>query len=203
MLRSIRIPKGLPHAGEPAMDTRSVELINAAFARFNGSEPPPQPSRSAAFARLVRAKGEVGNKESPADSNNTKYGDWYGMNGQPWCAIFVTWADQTGEVPTSSVKRGSRYAYVPYIVTDARLGNNGLSVTSSPKPGDVVCFDWTQDGEYQHVGLVDTPPDGRGNFGTIEGNTAISGDQSNGGQVMARERNRGSQGTVFVRVQEP
>lgn len=38
-LRSIRIPKGLPHAGEPAMDATSVNLINQAWGMFGGREP--------------------------------------------------------------------------------------------------------------------------------------------------------------------
>lgn len=33
-LRSIRIPSGLPHAGEPAMDATAVNLINEAFQKF-------------------------------------------------------------------------------------------------------------------------------------------------------------------------
>ena len=37
LFRSIRIPVGLPNAGQPAMDARSVELINAAFDRFGGN----------------------------------------------------------------------------------------------------------------------------------------------------------------------
>jgi len=43
-LRSIRIPDGLPHSGEMAMDARSVELINAAWDRFKGKEPAPEPT---------------------------------------------------------------------------------------------------------------------------------------------------------------
>jgi hypothetical protein len=34
-LRSIRIPDGLPHAGEMAMDANAVDLINQAYAIFN------------------------------------------------------------------------------------------------------------------------------------------------------------------------
>jgi hypothetical protein len=37
-LRSIKIPEGLPHAGEMAMDVRAVELINEAYKMFNGKE---------------------------------------------------------------------------------------------------------------------------------------------------------------------
>jgi hypothetical protein len=123
----------------------------------------------------------------------------------PWCAVFVTYCDQMGGHPTRSFVKGSRYAYVPYIVSDARLGYNGLSVTSSPKPGDLVCFDWARDGEYDHVGIVETAPDHYGTLSTLEGNTSpegSGGSQSNGGQVCRRTRNRNDQGTVFVRVQE-
>jgi hypothetical protein len=195
-LRSIRIPEGLPHAGEPAMDARAVELVNAAWDRFGGAEP----RGSSADARLAKARGELGVVES--GDNRTEYGAWYGMDGQPWCAMFVTWCDQLSGAPSRSFARGSRYAYVPYIVNDARLGVNGLAVTSSPKPGDVVCFDWAWDGEHDHVGIVAEAPNGAGDFVAIEGNTSPS-DNSNGGQVMERVRNRNGQGTVFVRVSEP
>ena len=40
---------------------------------------------------LEIAAGEIGYKESPANSNNNKYGVWYGMNYEPWCDIFVSW----------------------------------------------------------------------------------------------------------------
>jgi hypothetical protein len=200
-LRSIRIPTGLPHAGEMAMDARSVELINAAWLMFEGQEPTPPASSSSAKARLERAVSQLGVKEDPPNSNQCLYTDWYGMVG-PWCAMFVTWADQTGLRPSESFLCGSSYAYVPYVVSDARLGLNGFAITSTPQPGDLVCFDWSWDGEYDHVGIVEDPPDSAGNFTAIEGNTSTS-DNSNGGQVMRRSRNIYGQGTVFVRVAEP
>ena len=40
---------------------------------------------------LKTAKSQVGVKESPRNSNKTKYGKEYGLNGQPWCCIFVWW----------------------------------------------------------------------------------------------------------------
>ena len=82
----------------------------------------------------------------------------------------------------------------------------GLSVPSSPQPGYLVCFDWDRDGEYDHIGIVETQADSGGGFQTVEGNTSLeatSGSQSNGGQVSGRARNRDRQGTVFVRVDEP
>jgi hypothetical protein len=123
------------------------------------------------------------------------------MNGVPWCAIFTTFCyDSLGESP--SFVKGRNYAYVPYIVGDARAARNGLVVTSSPIPGDLVCYDWDFNGEHDHVGLFEKWLDNSGNFSTIEGNTGYA-DYSNGGQVMRCTRNVRSQGTVFVRVAEP
>lgn len=42
------------------------------------------------------------------DNNNdiTPYGEWYGMNGQPWCAMFVSWcALQAGTLGKLAVKK--------------------------------------------------------------------------------------------------
>jgi len=198
-LRSIKIPAGLPHAGEMAMDARSVELINAAWDEFKGKEPAPSPTTPAAQARLARAVPEIGTKESPANSNQCKYTDWYNMVG-PWCAMFVTWCDQTGANPTKSFAKGNKYAYVPYVVSDARMGYNGLSVTSSPQPGDLVCFDWDRNGEFDHIGIFEKDLAGS-QFQCIEGNTSDS-NQSNGGEVMRRTRDTAAYGVVFVRVKE-
>ena len=198
LLRSIRIPEGLPNAGQVAMDARSVELINAAWDRFGGHEPEPGGDNSAK-SRLKKAQSQIGVKESPANSNKCKYTSWYGMVG-PWCAMFATWCDLMGEDPSpKTFVKGSRYAYVPYILADARLGYYGLSVTSSPKPGDLVLYDWSWDGEYDHVGIFESG--NASNWNAIEGNTSTS-NNSNGGQVMRRSRSKSQASVVFVRVKE-
>src|SRR4030095_2697910 len=91
LLRSIKIPQGLPHAGEMAMDKTAVDQINKAFAKFQGAEPQPPSEGSVRGSALKKAISQLGTKESPAESNNVKYGSWYGQNYQPWCAMFVTW----------------------------------------------------------------------------------------------------------------
>jgi hypothetical protein len=197
LLRSIVIPKGLPHAGEYAMDATAVELINAAFDRFKGKED-PTPTGSAAEARLYVAQGELGYIEG--NNNSNKYGEWYGQNHQPWCAMFCTWSDKHCKLPADSFAKGSRYAYVPYIVSDARLGKYGLSITSNPKPGDMVCYDWGWDGEFDHVGLFESGS--ASSFKAIEGNTSPA-NNSNGGEVMRRDRSTAQADIVFVRVREP
>ena len=199
-LRSIIIPEPLDHAGEYAMNAYAVSLINEAWTMFEGHEPPPPDTRTVRLKALDLAKTQIGYAET--GNNYNKYGDWYGMNYQPWCAIFCTWAFETnGPVTSPSFVRGSRYAYVPYIVGDARAGRYGLHTTGAPIPGDLVCYDWNWNGEHDHVGIFEGWASGN-SFKAVEGNTS-SADYSNGGMVLRVTRSTSSQGTVFVRVDEP
>jgi hypothetical protein len=202
LLRSIVIPSPLPNHGQPAMDQTSINLINQAYELFGGHEPAPDsPQRATREAALDLAAGQLGVKESPPESNQVKYTDWYGMIG-PWCAMFVTWAYELNDAgPSPSFVRGTNYAYVPYMVSDAQSGYNGFSVTDDPIPGDLVCFDWDWNWEYDHVGLFEKWT-GPTTFSAIEGNTSTS-NQSNGGEVMRRTRDVNGQRTVFIRVREP
>jgi hypothetical protein len=200
-LRSIRVPDGKPHAGEMAMDGYAADLINEAWDLFGGSEPDDQGDTLRVRA-LNRAKGQLGYVEGANNAN--KYGDWYGMNYQPYCAMFATWCyENEGDSP--SFVRGSRYSYVPYIVNDAREKRYGLKTTDDPVAGDLVCYDFQGDGLYDHVGLFErwTASD---EFDAVEANTSpqgSSGSQSNGGGVYRRTRYRSSQVTTFVRAAEP
>ena len=40
---------------------------------------------------LQIARPELGVKESPPNSNRTKYGRWFALDGYPWCMMFVQW----------------------------------------------------------------------------------------------------------------
>jgi hypothetical protein len=143
---------------------------------------------------LTEAKTHLGEKEAPPRSNKIRYSAWYGVVG-PWCAMFVSWCYV--EAGSKAFQTGAHYAYVPYIVHDARAGANGLALTIDPQPGDLVCYDWDKDGIADHVGLFEKKTIGS-SFSAIEGNTAI-GDESNGGEVMRRDRNR-TQVQAFVHV---
>jgi hypothetical protein len=73
-------------------------------------------------------------------------------------------------------------------------------VTDDPIPGDLVCFDW-DGGDYDHIGLYESGDVAQ--FTTVEGNTSV-GNDSNGGQVMRRQRDIAQAYQItFVRVAEP
>lgn len=198
--RAARIPTGLPNAGQTAFDTTALNLIGEAWQIFKGNPTPPPPATGSTLRQkaLKAAQGQIGVKESPANSNQCKFTSWYGLIG-PWCAMFCTWAYETqGDSP--AFVKGSRYAYVPYIVSDAQNGRYGLSLTSSPISGDLVCYDW-DGGDYDHVGIFESG--NSSSWNAVEGNTSTS-NNSNGGEVMRRSRSKSQAAKIaFVRVREP
>lgn len=203
MLRSIVIPAGLPHAGEMAMDGMAADLIADAWDLFLGHEPPPPPVGSVRTQALSRAITQIGVAESPPGSNLQRYGDWYGMNGVPWCAIFCSWCFELAadalDTDSQAFAQGSRYSYVPYVLGDAQAGRYGLSITFDPIPGDLVLYDWQWNGEYDHIGIFERWQGA--DLVVVEGNTS-NADNSNGGQVMRRVRAQSGQATTFIRVAE-
>lgn len=153
---------------------------------------------------LSEALTHLGTRESPPGSNEVLFSRWYGLVGS-WCAMFVSFC---GAKFSSVFKKGVHYAYVPYIVADARAGRNNLRVVhpSEVRPGDIVCYDWPGEspGLADHTGLFEKWEDeARGNFSAIEGNTSApndtTGSQSDGGGVFRRDRNTDLV-QVFVRV---
>jgi hypothetical protein len=133
---------------------------------------------------LDEARKDIGMKEHPANSNICEISKWYRMTG-PWCAMAVTqWYVMAG---SKGFSRSSRWAYCPYILQSAIAGTSGLALTRNPLEGDIVLFDWDDDGIADHVGILRTRVNEQGNFGTIEGNTSV-GNDSNGGECMERDR---------------
>lgn len=134
---------------------------------------------------------EVGYKETPTNSNKTKYGKWFGLDGVAWCGIFVSWVYNQSGVSLGNIGftkgyAGCQSAVAHFIKTK--------EVTKNPQIGDIVFFDWNLDGRYDHTGIFNGWIDDK-TFSTIEGNTSLT-NQSNGGEVMKRKRN--NKGVIFV-----
>lgn len=133
---------------------------------------------------IVRiAELELGQSEQPPNTNQTKYGKWFGFNGVPWCGIFVSWCYHNGGFPLGNIGflrgfAGCRTAIVHFT----KKGE----ITDKPEAGDIVFFDWNGDKRYDHVGIFVRWID-QNRFTTIEGNTSLS-NNSNGGKVMLRVR---------------
>ena len=116
--------------------------------------------------------------ETPPNSNHV-FGitDWYGLTG-PWCAMVLTKCGVKAGL--RAFKKGSRWAYCPFMLADARKGVNGVAITYDPKPGNGVLYDWDNDGVADHVGVFEKWHVRGTSFWTYEGNTSKS-NPSNGG----------------------
>ena len=129
---------------------------------------------------IAIARKELNYKESPANSNRTKYGKWYGLDGKPWCMMFVMWvfhqagADKLLPVKTASCGEFARAA--------KKAGNWH---TKDFQPGDVIIYDFPGGSSPDHTGIVSAV--GNGTVTTLEGNTS-AGSNANGGMVMERTR---------------
>lgn len=139
---------------------------------------------SSASKVLSVAKKEIGVKESPSGSNKQKYGKEYGANGEPWCAIFVWWVFKHAGCP-ELFYGGKKSAYCPTIA-DYYIAKKQTVNKSSGKAGDIVLFDFNDNGTSDHIGIIEKS-NSNGSYTTIEGNTG-SGNNTNGGQVMRRTR---------------
>jgi CHAP domain len=120
---------------------------------------------------LDEMKKLIGTTEHPPGSNKTIVGDFYGFN-DAWCAMAVTMAYV--KAGSTGFAKGSRWAFVPYIVAAARAGEHGLTVTTDPKPGDLVCFDVDHTnftGNTNHIGMFEKAT-GPTTFQTIEANVS-------------------------------
>lgn len=137
------------------------------------------------------AHKEIGTKESPDNSNMTKYGEWFGFNGVFWCAIFVSWVFDKAGFPLGNIGFLKGMAGCPVAVKHFRETNE---VTTSPQPGDICFFDWNGDGRHDHTGIFVGWVD-KDHFESIEGNTGLV-NQSNGGEVMLRKRQ--NKNVIFV-----
>ncbi len=131
---------------------------------------------------LDTARKELGNTESPAGSNRTKYGRWYGLDGQPWCMMFVQWCfEQVGALKLLP----ARTASCGVLMRAAQKA--GLWVTRGFQPGDVVIYDFSgKRSTTEHTGIVERVT--ASGVIAIEGNTSEAGSQSNGGEVCRKNR---------------
>ena len=134
---------------------------------------------------------EVGYSEYPAGTNKTKYGKWFGFDGVAWCAMFVSWCYDKSGFPLGNI--GFTKGFAGCQTGFAHWKSKG-EITAKPQLGDIVLFDWNGDGRYDHTGLF-VKDLGNGLFESIEGNTSLT-NQSNGGQVMLRQRKYSQ--SVFV-----
>ena len=96
------------------------------------------------------------------------YWSWYGFNGRvEWCACFTSWcADQCGYLENGIIPKFS-------LCSDGVNWFKGKGQWQDrnyePQSGDIIFFDWGNDGSIDHVGIVEKCENGT--VYTVEGNS--------------------------------
>ena len=133
------------------------------------------------------AEAEVGKTEFPKNSNMTPYGQAYGLNGYPWCVMFL-WDcfDRAGEA--EAFYGGGKTASCGQLLRWYRDHDMTVPV-DDVREGDIVILNFSGTKDTEHCGLV-TRVMGAGRFRTVEGNTTPGeeGSQDNGGSVAIKTR---------------
>ena len=133
---------------------------------------------------LKIAAQENGQSESPAHSNTTKYGDWYGLNGQPWCAIFVSWVFHHAGHSLPKINTDKGFHYCPSGYNFWKLRNQ---FTQNPATGDIILYHFHPGHQSDHTGIFVRWLVKGLYFEAWEGNTS-SKDARDGGSVMLQRR---------------
>jgi uncharacterized protein (TIGR02594 family) len=136
--------------------------------------------------------GEEGYEERR--TNRTKYGEWFGGDGEPWCAMFVSWCFDQAGIPLPKAQTSKGFAAVrqgwDYAVKHDQL-------VWKPKPGDIFLIRTGKSGKG-HTGIVVSVDDKTGQIHTIEGNTNADGGRE-GTEVLRKTRSIASINQGFWR----
>ena len=139
-------------------------------------------------AVLAVAAKEVGTKEGP--NNQTKYGAWYGLDHNPWCAMFVSWVFNSANCLPLIAQTPKGYASCSAF--EAWAKTKGLVVDKSLiQPGDILLFDFSGKGVAEHTGIAISYDKNSHLVSSYEGNTGpdhVGVNQANGDGAYLKHR---------------
>lgn len=138
------------------------------------------------------AQEQVGYLEG--NNNNTKYGKWFGLNNQPWCAMAVSkiFFDAKKILTVSPKSKPKGFAscneWLKYLAI-----NNQLVPVGQAQTGDLVFYQFDEDSQPDHIGIVKNNNKALKYIYAYEGNTSdnAKGSQSNGGGFYLKKRGYG------------
>lgn len=140
---------------------------------------------SQAIIDIARQEAESGYLEGA--NNDTKYGKWFGLNNNPWCAMFVSWCFNKANMSplvAAQTKKG-------FASCDLGLKwftkKNQLVPIGQAQPGDLAFFQFDADSQPDHVGIIIKNNTKLKRLVVVEGNAPADG-KPNGDGVFIKRR---------------
>lgn len=105
--------------------------------------------------------------EQVGNVGGEKYWRWYGFESRvEWCAVFVSWVANESGVLNMSIPR---FSLVSDGVDWFKINGRWEDQSYIPRSGDIIFFDWENDGKPNHVGIVEKVENNK--IYTVEGNS--------------------------------
>lgn len=133
------------------------------------------------------ANGYIGYTEGP--NNDTVFGKWFGLNNQPWCAMAASKIlHEVGVLAQYTNKKKGHASCDEWLKLLTK--NNQLVPIGQAKRGDLVFFQFDDDAQPDHVGIVQYHNTILKYINVWEGNTSSgkAGSQSNGDGFYLKKR---------------
>lgn len=128
---------------------------------------------------LAVARTQLGYLESTTDfiidadgqqKGYTRYGRWYGSEYADWCAMYVSFCLHYAGVPESTFPQEAGCG--SWVRALQARGLYRAPGEYTPQSGDIVFFDWQQNGQPDHVGILEKAD--AGSLIVLEGNSGNS-----------------------------
>ncbi|MDD6024633.1 MAG: fibro-slime domain-containing protein [Oscillospiraceae bacterium] len=84
----------------------------------------------------------------------TRFGDWYGIPYGDWCAMFVSFCLNYAEIPREVIPYEANCQWWIEALEKEKYNLYRKAESYAPESGDLIFYDWEQDGVSDHVGLV-------------------------------------------------
>ena len=136
------------------------------------------------------ADGYVGYVEGT--NNDTVFGKWYKLNHQPWCAMSASKIFHEAGLIKAVAPKTKPKGFASCDQWLKHLAANGQLVPiGEAKRGDLVFYQFDDDKQPDHVGIVRSHNTKLKYLKVWEGNTSdnAKGSQSNGGGFYVKKRN--------------
>ena len=133
------------------------------------------------------ANGYIGYTEGP--NNDTVFGKWFGLNNQPWCAMAASKIlHEAGVLAQYTNKKKGHASCDEWLKLLTK--NSQLVPIGQAKRGDLVFFQFDDDAQPDHVGIVQYHNTILKYINVWEGNTSSgkAGSQSNGDGFYLKKR---------------
>ncbi len=118
----------------------------------NGAFAEQVPSGATAVLKVAADIAKSGYREGA--NNATVFGEWYGMQNQPWCAMYISWCFKEAGLSELVAAQSEKGFASCAIGLRWFTQNKQLVTVIQARPGDIAFYGSSQDGKAHHVGLV-------------------------------------------------